>query len=180
VKSAAVPTGVAADADVPSWTCDTLRRLERRARSWFLSGFATACFSLGPRGPGSCSSSSRRRAPALSRMPLPSVHGLSVSFRVTPSDHRRAFCLSAYSARPLSWGLAPSSGRQHEGSGLFQGFPHPWPLRPRGSSPLDALIPFAPSRHLCRGRSWDCCLQGFSPPTEAGTTLMVPCPPGIA
>jgi hypothetical protein len=49
---------------------------------------------------------------------------------------------------------------------LFQGFPHPQPMRPQGSSPLDALIPFTPSRHFCQGRSWDCYLQGFSPPAD--------------
>jgi hypothetical protein len=52
---------------------------------------------------------------------------------------------STYSARPLSWGSAPSSGHQRKGSGVIRGFPHPRPLRPQGSNPLDALIPFAPS-----------------------------------
>jgi len=47
---------------------------------------------------------------------------------------------------------------------FFQGFPHPRPMRPQGSGPLDALIPLVPSRHFCRGRSWDCYLQGISPP----------------
>lgn len=49
---------------------------------------------------------------------------------------------------------------------FIQGLPHPQPLRPQGSSPLDALIPFTPSRHFCRGRSWDCYLQGLSPPAD--------------
>jgi hypothetical protein len=88
----------------PSWTYFTLRRFGRRARSWLILGFATACFSLGSRELGSCSTSSRRRAPAPFRMPLPSVRGLSVSFRVFTG--RPPPCFAAYSADLLG----PSHG----------------------------------------------------------------------
>jgi hypothetical protein len=39
-------------------------------------------------------------------------------------------------------------------------------LRLQGSSPLDALLPFEPPRHFCRGRSWDFHLQGLVPPGD--------------
>jgi hypothetical protein len=74
---------------------------------------------------------------------------------------------STYSARPLSWGSAPSSGHQRKGSGVDPGIP---------TSPAVASSGFEPSRRLdplrafpgisTRGRSWDCYLQGFSPPAD--------------
>jgi len=180
----AVPTSVTVGADIPSWTYDSLRRFHRRTRSWLILDFATACFSLGSRELGSCSTSSRRRAPASFRMPSPSVPGLTSSFRVLPETRRRAFgrvCRDLLSARPLSWGFAPFSGHQHKGSGLLSGDFHiPSRCVLRVLTPLDALIPFVPSRHLCRGRSWDCSLQGFTPPADPDSLSRIPSPPGIA
>jgi hypothetical protein len=75
------------------------------------------------------------------------------------------------SARPLSWGFAPFSGRQRKGSGFCLG---------TSTSPAVASSGFEPSRRLdplhafpnvsVQGRSWDCSLQGFSPP--AGPRLV--------
>jgi len=146
-----VPTSVTAGADLPSWTYDSLRRVDQRTRSWLIWVLPPPASALILADP----------APAV----LPRAAGLlhpfechrhpSLSFRRPSGYDRRpppglslssAPLIAAHSARPLSWGFAPSSGRQRKGSGLFRGLPRPQPLRPQGSSPLDALIPFTPSR----------------------------------
>jgi hypothetical protein len=113
-----------------------------------------------------CSTSSRRRAPAPFRVPLPSVRGLSPSSRVLPETAAERFGLHGPFVRPLSWGLAPYSGRQRKGS-VFPGASHfPGTLRLQGSTLLTPSLPFTPSTHSWAGRSWDCDLQGFTPPGD--------------
>jgi hypothetical protein len=90
----------------------------------------------------------RRRAPAPFRAPLPSVRGLSPSFRVLPETTAERFGRVACSLGPSHGVLAPYSGRQRKGS-VVPGASHfPGTLRLQGSSPLDALSPlhaFQPS-----------------------------------
>jgi len=50
-------------------------------------------------------------------------------------------------------------------------------LRLQGSGPLDALLPFEPSRRCRRGRSWDSNLQGFRPPGDPALFRADPSPP---
>lgn len=153
--------------DIPSWTFDSLRRVDRRATSWLIwvSPPPASALVLADLAPAVLP-----RAAALLH-PFECHCHPSLGFRRPSRFDRKSAAVpsvcSTYSARPLSWGSAPSSGRQRKGSGVIRGFPHPRPLRPQGSSPLDALIPFAPIPGIStRGRSWDCYLQGFSPPAD--------------
>lgn len=162
--------------DLPSWTFDSLRRFDQRTRSWLiwvspppasaliLTDLAPAVL---PRAaallhPFECHrhpSLSFRRPSGYDRIPPPGL--------IFSSSRSRANC----SARPLSWGFAPFSGHERKGSGFFPGTP---------TSPAVASSGFEPSRRLdplhafpnisARGRSWDCSLQGISPP--AGPELV--------
>jgi hypothetical protein len=108
-----------------------------------------------------CSTSSRRRAPAPFRVPLPSVRGLSPSSRVLPETAAERFGRVACSLGPSHGVLLPAAVANAKGP-LFPGDPtSPARLRLQGFDPLDALLPFAPSSHFWPGRSWDCHLQGF-------------------
>jgi len=59
-------------------------------------------------------------------------------------------------------------------------FPSAGTLRPQGSSPLDALLPFAPPDRFRSGRSWDSYLQGFVPPGDPALFRADPSPPDVA
>jgi hypothetical protein len=176
----AVPTSVTAGADIPSWTYCTLRRFDRRTTSWLVSGFATACFSLGSHEPGSCSPTSRRRAPASFRMPLPSVPGLPSSFRVSPENRRRAFGLfDVLGSAPLmgSRSLQRSPTQRIR---FVPGIP---------TSPAVASSGFEPSRRLDPLRAFPVSLPGpllgllpsglFSA-RRSEPSFEAPYPPGIA
>lgn len=133
--------------------------------------------------PSSCSTSSRRRAPAPFRMPSPSVPELTPSYRVSPETRRRTFGRThddLLLAQPLSWGFAPSSGHQHKGSGCYPGTP---------TSPAVASSGFEPSRRLDPLRAFPTSLPGpllgLLPPGlfsshGSGSSFETPSPPGIA
>lgn len=181
-----VPTNVSAGADLPSWTFDSLRRFVRRTRSWLIwvsplpasaSILADPTLAVLPRAAALLHPFECHRHPSLSfrcpsgydRRPPPGL-----TFSSAPLSR-------TCSARPLSWGFAPFSGRQRKGSGFFPGTP---------TSPAVASSGFWPSRRLdplhafpdvsARGRSWDCSLQGFSPPARFGARFRAPSPPGVA
>ena len=162
--------------DIPSWTFDSLRRVDRRATSWLIWGSPPPASALLL---AELTPAVLRRAAALLH-PFECHRHPSLSFRRPSGYDRRPppglisssrSLARPRSARPLSWGFAPSSGHQRKGSGFFPGTP---------TSPAVASSGFEPSRRLdplhafpnvsARGRSWDCSLQGISPP--AGSDLV--------
>jgi hypothetical protein len=124
----------------PSWTFVTLRRFHRCTRSWLISGFANRL--LQPR--------SSRTLLLQSFLAPPCSCTLSNAIAIRPwayvvlqGFHRKNAAvlrrLATDSARPLSWGFAPSSGHERKGSGFF-------PRTPTSSAV--ASSGFEPSRRL--------------------------------
>jgi len=179
----AVPTSVTVGADIPSWTYDYLRRFHQRTRSWLILVsplpasalvFADSALTVLPRAaallhPFECHrhpSLVLRRPSGYCRRPA-AVPSVVVVRRPLGSAPLMGFCsLQRSRAQRIRF--------------FVRGLPHPQPLRPQGFYPLDALIPFVPSRHFCRGRSWDCSLQGFTPPADPDSLSRIPSPPGFA
>jgi hypothetical protein len=98
----------------------------------------------------------------------------------SPEDRRRASPSFDGSARPLSWGFAPSSGREHKGSGCYPG---------TSTSPAVASSGFEPSRRLDPLRAFPTFLprpllgllpSGLFSSRRSGPTFEGPYPPGIA
>jgi hypothetical protein len=144
------------DSDRPSWTFDSLRRFVRRTRLWLIwvspppasaSILADPTLAVLPRAaallhPFECHrhpSLSFRRPSGYDRKPPP---GLICSS--TPLTRQ---------ARPgPSHGvLLPPAVISAKDPVFIRGLPRPQPLRPQGSSPLDALIPFTPSQTFPSG-----------------------------
>lgn len=151
-----VPTSVTAGADIPSWTYDSLRRFDRRTRSWLIwvlppPASALILTDLTP--------AVLPRAAALlhpfecHRHPSLSFRHPSGYDRIPPPGLTFTSCRFDAAARPgPSHGvLLPPAVISAKDPVCFQGLPRPQPLRPQGSSPLDALIPFTPSRTFLHG-----------------------------
>jgi len=82
---------------------------------------------------------------------------------------------------PLMGFLLPSAVDSAKDPFIFRGLPHPQPLRPQGSSPLDALIPFTPSRTFpSRAALGIAPFRAFSPPAGPGLVSERRYPLGIA
>lgn len=138
--------------DIPSWTFDSLRRVDQRATSWLIWGSpppasALILANLAP--------AVLRRAAALLH-PFECHRHPSLSFRRPSGYDRRPPPGLSFTSAPLlqaatrpgpSHGVSlPPAVASAKDPVFFRGLPRPQPLRPQGSSPLDALIPFTPSR----------------------------------
>jgi hypothetical protein len=181
VESPAVPTSVTAGADNP-------RRLPSPS-DVFIGERGRGLFRASP-PPASALVLAN---PALAVLPRAAVllHPFechchpSVGFRCpsghSPEDRPPCFtACSADSARPLSWGSAPSSGHERKGSGFYPGTP---------TSPAVASSGFEPSRRLDPLHAFPTFLPGpllgllpsglFSS-RRSEPTFVNPYPPGIA
>jgi hypothetical protein len=92
-----------------------------------------------------------------------------------PSGASRNTRAAPTNAVPLV-GLSSLQRSRARRSRSFPAVPPAGTLRLQGSSPLDALLPFEPSRRFRRGRSWDSYLQGFAPLEDPGALSSGPEP----
>jgi hypothetical protein len=145
---------------------DSLRRVDRRARSWLI-GFTTACFGLRPRERDPLQ---YFRAPscscALSSAIAIRPWAFAVLQGITGKPPPSALVAWPVRSAPLMGFLLPTAVVNAKGP-LFPGLPiSPARCVFRVRALLTPCLPFTPSSHLWPGRSWDCYLQGFSPPGD--------------
>jgi hypothetical protein len=127
-----------------------------RGRGSLGSPLPASVFALASVSP--CSTSSRRRAPAPFRVPLPSVRGLSPFSRVLPETAAERFGRVACSLGPSHGVLLPTAVANAKGP-FFSGRSHSLgTLRLQGFNPLDALSPLHAFQPFLAGP-----LLGFQP-----------------
>ena len=147
------------------------------------SGVSVGRALLRPRAlaePGPWSLPSPTALRAVSRTRGTSTHGLALSFRVSPKTTPALRALiHAYGSDQHcpSHGVFIPSAVASTKEPVAPAVPPAGTLRLQGSSPLDALLPFEPPRHSCRGRSWDFHLQGLVPPGDPALFRADPSPP---
>lgn len=164
---------------IPSWSRVTLQRVVSEPSSGMF-GLPRPPSTFGPREPGPWSLPSSAAPRAFSGARSTSTRGFSLSFRVSPKTTpvlRAVFTRPASDQHCPSHGVFIPSAVASTKEPVHPAVPPAGTLRLQGSSPLDALLPFEPSRRFRRGRSWDSHLQGFVPPGDPALFRADPSPP---